>query len=494
MSTDSHVSRHTADRSPILLVGADAVTRDALSSLCQALFPPEFAPPAWAGTLAEADARLSRGAPSLVMTDVEMPDGSGFDVLDSWASRNDLDVVMCTARPGWESAVQALRRGARDYLVLPGDRQRAGEWIAKVANLAKAANASNAGEASGSLVAPVRDGVTRSPDGPHPFSRLVGNSGAMRRVIDALEHVAPTDAAVLLTGESGTGKELAARAVHDLSERRDGPYLAVNCGAIAPNLVESEVFGHDRGSFTGAERRHRGFFERAHGGTLFLDEIAEMPLQSQVNLLRVLETGKLMRLGGSEEIAVDVRIVAATNVCPDAAMRAGRLRPDLYHRLNVFPVTMPPLRARGDDVALLAQAMLDDANALDGRAMRFAPQVLGALQRHDWPGNVRELRNFVQRARILSPTTVIDTLPAPIIETLAQFPVRDDRTAVALDAPLAELDRHVILGALAQCGGVKARAARQLGISLKTLYARLSQMPAQGAARAAAQPLAQDFD
>ncbi|MDR3398048.1 MAG: sigma-54 dependent transcriptional regulator [Pandoraea sp.] len=454
MPIDSDALRHTANRSPILLVGADTVTRDALSALCSSTVPP----PAWASTLAEADACFANAAPSLVMTDVEMPDGSGFDVLDGWAHRHDLDVVMCTARPGWESAVQALRRGASDYLVLPGDRQRAGEWMARV---------------SQSVV--TRDGA-KAVEPPQAFARLLGKSPAMQRVFESLARVAPTDAAVLLTGESGTGKELAARAVHDLSARRDGPFLAVNCGAIAPNLVESEVFGHDRGSFTGAERRHRGFFERAHGGTLFLDEIAEMPLASQVNLLRVLETGMLMRLGGSQEIAVDVRIVAATNVMPEAAMRSGKLRPDLYHRLNVFPVTLPPLRERDDDVALLAQAMLAEANARDARQMHFTPRALAALTRHDWPGNVRELRNFVQRVRILSATSIIDALPPPILTELAQFPVHDDRTSIALDAPLADLDRQVILGALAQSGGVKARAARQLGISLKTLYARLSQM------------------
>ncbi|MGR9580289.1 sigma-54-dependent transcriptional regulator [Pandoraea sputorum] len=471
MSVYSDASRHAADRSPIFLVGADTATRDALSDLCRAVCPPTFPPPAWAGTLAEADAclsHLSDAPPSLVMTDVDMPDGSGFDVLDGWANHRNLDVVMCTARPGWESAVQALRRGASDYLVLPGDRQRAGEWIAK-ASESVVANEAFCGAAASSVV-----GASTSD----AFAALVGKSVAMQRVFDALSRVAPTDAAVLLTGESGTGKELAARAVHDLSERRDAPFLAVNCGAIAPNLVESEVFGHDRGSFTGAERRHRGFFERAHGGTLFLDEVAEMPLASQVNLLRVLETGRLMRLGGTEEIAVDVRIVAATNVSPEAAMRAGKLRADLYHRLNVFPVTMPPLREREDDVTLLAQTMLNEANARDGRAMRFAPHVLTALRRHDWPGNVRELRNFIQRVRILSSTPVIDSLPPPIFDELAGFPVRDDRTTIALDAPLADLDRQVILGALSQCGGIKAQAARQLGISLKTLYARLAQMHA----------------
>ncbi|VVD80620.1 sigma-54-dependent Fis family transcriptional regulator [Pandoraea capi] len=464
-------ARAVANRSPILLVGIDRVTRDALSDLCLSLCPPTLPPPSWAGTLAEADAHLSHlshlslAPPSLVMTDVDMPDGSGgFDVLEGWAGRRDFDIVMCTARPGWESAVQALRRGARDYLVLPGDRERAGQWIARATEQAVASEGASA-----------RD-IARAGEAAHAFSRMLGQSDAMQRVFESLSRVAPTHAAVLLTGESGTGKELAARAVHDLSERRDAPFLAVNCGAIAPNLVESEVFGHERGSFTGAERRHHGFFERAHGGTLFLDEIAEMPLQSQVNLLRVLETGTLTRLGGTQEIAVDVRIVAATNVSPGAAMRAGKLRSDLFHRLNVFPVTLPPLRERGDDVTLLAQAMLDAANALDGRAMRFAPHVLTSLRRHDWPGNVRELRNFVQRVRILSRTVTIDSLPPPISETLAQFPVRDDRTSIALDASLADLDRQVILGALAQSGGVKARAAEQLGISLKTLYAQLARM------------------
>nr|WP_023595850.1 sigma-54 dependent transcriptional regulator [Pandoraea pnomenusa] len=468
MSVDSDALRQAACRSPILLVGPDKVTRDTLYAICPSTMPP----PTWAGTLADADACLARTLPSLVMTGLEMPDGSGFDVLDGWAHRRDLDVVMCTARPQWESAVQALRRGARDYLVLPEDRDRAGEWMVRA-----------------SEPVPGRDRVratagktwsytdrTDSTDHPTALGRMLGKSDAMRRVFDALARVAPTDAAVLLTGESGTGKELAARAVHDLSERRDRPFLAVNCGAIAPNLVESEVFGHDRGSFTGAERRHRGLFERADGGTLFLDEVAEMPLASQVNLLRVLETGRLTRLGGTQEIAVDVRIVAATNVRPDEAMQAGKLRPDLYHRLNVFPVTLPPLRERGSDIALLAQAMLDEAGDRDGVRMHFTPRALAALSQHDWPGNVRELRNFVQRVRILTATPEIDTLPPPILAEIAAFPVRDQLTHIALDAPLAELDRQVILGALAQCGGVKARAARQLGISLKTLYARLAQL------------------
>ncbi|MGE8575741.1 MAG: sigma-54 interaction domain-containing protein, partial [Burkholderia contaminans] len=280
-----------------------------------------------------------------------------------------------------------------------------------------------------------------------------------------------------LTGESGTGKELAAQTVHDLSLRRRGPFLAVNCGAIAANLVESEMFGHDRGSFTGAERQHKGFFERADGGTLFLDEITEMPLESQVKLLRVLETGRLTRLGSTREIDVDVRIVAATNRDPEAAMADGKLRPDLFHRINVFPIPLPSLRERGDDIPMLAEAFLQRYNEESGRTLRFSAAARDALKTYAWPGNVRELRNFVQRASIFSDADVIDTLPPPIMDELSSMvDSHDDRVTVPFGTPLEEVDRKLILGTIAQCGGVKAQAAEVLDVSLKTIYNRLAQL------------------
>ena len=245
-----------------------------------------------------------------------------MDLFDALPKHSHCEMVLTTGHASLETAIDALRRGATDYLVKPLNMQRLNS-IARVPRTTALHE-----------IAELRSELQRLGR----FGRMLGSSPAMQAVYDAIGRVARTEASVLLTGESGTGKELAAQTVHDLSLRRRGPFLAVNCGAIAANLVESEMFGHDRGSFTGAERQHKGFFERADGGTLFLDEITEMPLESQVKLLRVLETGRLTRLGSTREIDVDVRIVAATNRDPEAAMADGKLRPDLFHRINVFPI------------------------------------------------------------------------------------------------------------------------------------------------------------
>ncbi|MDC6128383.1 sigma 54-interacting transcriptional regulator, partial [Burkholderia gladioli] len=256
-----------------------------------------------------------------------------------------------------------------------------------------------------------------------------------------------------------------------------GPFLAINCGAIAANLVESEMFGHDRGSFTGADRQHKGFFERADGGTLFLDEITEMPVESQVKLLRVLETGRLTRLGSAREIDVDVRIVAATNLDPEAAMANGKLRPDLYHRINVFPITLPPLRERGDDIPMLAAAFLTRLNEESGRDMRFAPAALAALAGYEWPGNVRELRNTIERAFILADHDIDLDLPRQLPP---RADVRDNVMSLPLGATLAHAQQRFIVASLRHFEGDKPRTAKALGISLKTLYNRLALMRDHG--------------
>jgi DNA-binding NtrC family response regulator len=299
----------------------------------------------------------------------------------------------------------------------------------------------------------------------------------MQRLYDQLTRVAPTSATVLLVGESGTGKELAAQTIHELSPRRRQPFLPLNCGAVSPQLIESELFGHEKGSFTGADRQHRGFFERAHGGTLFLDEITEMTHELQVKLLRVLETGTFMRVGTNEPISTDVRVIAATNRVPEKAVADGLLREDLYHRLNVFPIQLPPLRSRGTDIELLAQHFLDEFNKEGTTDKHFSPASIAALYAHSWPGNVRELRNYVQRAYILA-DSLIDPAPAPasLIESMPSslFTVR-------IGATLEEVNRRLIEATLADCGNVKRRAAAVLGISLKTLYNRLAAYHAQQA-------------
>ncbi|CAJ0734328.1 Regulatory protein AtoC [Ralstonia mannitolilytica] len=285
---------------------------------------------------------------------------------------------------------------------------------------------------------------------------------------------------MLLIGESGTGKELAAQTIHDLSLRRKQPFLPVNCGAISPNLIESEMFGHERGSFTGADRQHKGYFERANGGTLFLDEITEMPIELQVKLLRVLETGVFMRVGTNREIDSDVRVIAATNRDPEEAVADGKLRADLYHRLNVFPLQLPPLRERGKDVELLAQHFLDQLNAQNNTKKTFLPSALETLRAYNWPGNVRELRNYVQRAYILSDDAGIDTANVPLQVSSTQ-PSSGSTLTISVGTSLASADKKLILATLEQCGGVKKRAAELLGISLKTLYNRLEEYGSTGA-------------
>jgi DNA-binding NtrC family response regulator len=274
---------------------------------------------------------------------------------------------------------------------------------------------------------------------------------------------------VLLLGESGTGKELAALTLHELSRRREAPFLPLNCGAVSPQLIESELFGHERGSFTGADRLHKGFFERAHGGSVFLDEVTEMPMELQVKLLRVLETGSFSRVGGVTPIVSDVRIIAASNREPERALADGKLREDLFHRLNVFPIQLPPLRHRGSDIELLARHFLAELNRTEGTAKSFSADSLGRLYQHSWPGNVRELRNHVQRAYMAD--DVIDSgVP---VGTAQQTPEDGATVTIRVGTPLEEVERRVTLATLAQCGHVKRKAADILGVSLKTLYNRL---------------------
>jgi len=293
----------------------------------------------------------------------------------------------------------------------------------------------------------------------------------MQAVYDLVGRVARTDASVLITGETGTGQEVVARTIHSLSRRSKEAFLPVNCGAISANLIESELFGHERGSFTGADRSHKGYFERAHRGTLFLDEITEMPLELQVRLLRVLETAAVTRVGGNESFAIDVRILAATSLRVEEAVAASKLREDLFYRLSVFPITLPPLRERGEDVELLAEQYLSDLNAASGTAKHFTRACLERLRRHSWPGNVRELKNVVERAFILAEEDVgVDSLPLGVTDAVPASSVM-----MRLGVPIAEAERRFILATLEQCEGDKKKAAKILKISLKTLYNRLNE-------------------
>ncbi|MDQ8032877.1 sigma-54-dependent Fis family transcriptional regulator [Bordetella genomosp. 1] len=420
---------------------------------------------AQAGSVRDAVLQWERKLPDLVLADVRLPEGNGMDIFRRVPIGN-AEVVVITGHGSMDSAVEALRLGATDYLVKPISMERLQQIMDRVAGTADSTPADQPFSEEGR------------------FGQMLGRSEVMKRVYEQLARVAPTDVSTLLIGESGTGKELAAHAIHDLSARRQRPFVAVNCGAISPNLIESELFGHEKGSFTGADRQHKGYFERADGGTLFLDEVTEMPLDLQVKLLRVLETGHFMRVGTNREIACDVRIVAATNRSPEQAVAQGRLREDLYYRLGVFPLELPALRDRGDDVLFISERFLAAQNKENGTNKRFTDAARTAILQHGWPGNVRELKNFVRRAYILAETDDI-TDESLLPQTSPKAPraggaQNDARVSVQVGATLAEADRRLILATLARCGGVKKQTAAMLGISAKTLYNRLEEYEREG--------------
>jgi DNA-binding NtrC family response regulator len=281
---------------------------------------------------------------------------------------------------------------------------------------------------------------------------------------------------VLITGESGTGKELVAATVHELSRRAGKPYLAVNCAAVSPALIDSELFGHERGSFTGAERIHHGYFERADGGSLLLDEVSEMPLELQAKLLRVIEAGALTRVGGEKMVKVDVRIIAASNRDLDAAVANGKFREDLLYRLKPFPIHLPPLRERADDIGMLAEHFLGELNQEAGTRKTLAPEATAILRRYAWPGNVRDLQNVIHRAFILADDEIGPACLAPELSGLA--PAQAGRLGITPEMTLAEAERRLILASLEHFGGDRRKAAAALGVSLRTLYNRLREYEA----------------
>jgi DNA-binding NtrC family response regulator len=416
---------------------------------------------ATAGSLAAARRQLALQKPDVVMLDLMLPDGSGMELLDDIKALKACEVVLITGHASVESSVEALRLGASDYLVKPPNMRRLRGILSR---LVKPSTLSRD-------VAALQEQLEREGH----FGQLWGRSKAMRAIYEQIIRVSGTAVTVFVTGESGTGKEVVARTVHDLSRRSSRPFLGVNCGAISPNLIESEIFGHEKGSFTGAERQHQGFFERAAGGTLFLDEITEMPLDLQVKLLRVLETGTFMRVGSTQLMDTDVRIIAATNRPPMQAVAAGRMREDLLYRLNVFPIELPALRERADDVALIAEHFLEDISRREGQAKRFAPLALARLASYRWPGNVRELRNIVYRAYVMAPDTTIinDCLPSggPPLPLIPGTPT----LTIEIGTSLAEVERQMTLATLEYFGHHKEKTAATLGVSLKTLYNRLKE-------------------
>ena len=407
---------------------------------------------------AEAEREIDRARPDMVLSDLVLPGSSGMELLKRIKRQDEqLPVVMMTAHGNIDGAVEAMKSGAADFLTKPLD------YAALYALLEVTAEDLARRREVHSLDEKIVGGV----------SGLIGRSRAIRALTRTIESLASSDASAILTGESGTGKEVTARAIHAASARRDKPFVAINAAAIPEGLVESEIFGHEQGAFTGATRARPGVFELANGGTLFLDEIAEMPIALQPKLLRVLEEGRARRLGGSRDVAFDVRVLAATNRPPAQAIRDGRLREDLYYRLNVFEIMLPPLRERIDDVALLAQHFVRDFGRKHGVEVEgVGDAARELLEAHAWPGNVRELRNVIERATIVARSGWIEPrhLP-PYLQALRQG--GSPTLTLPAGTTLAEAEKLLILQTLDRVGNNKAEAARQLGLDVKTIRNKL---------------------
>jgi DNA-binding NtrC family response regulator len=422
----------------------------------------------------EAAAEITRAPYRLVLTDLRMPHGSGLDVLRAArAADPDVPVVVMTAYGSIDEAVQAMKDGAHDFLQKPVDSNHLLLLIGRALEQARLRTENIL----------LREEWSRR----YGFPRIIGESDAIKRAVAETQRVATTEATVLLLGESGTGKELFARAVHHLSHRRDQPFVAINCAAIPETLIESELFGHERGAFTGATERRPGKFELASGGTVFLDEIGELPLAVQGKLLRAIEEKTVDRIGGRMPVPVDVRIVAATNRELQQAAEAGEFRRDLYFRLAVFPVEIPPLRARGEDVLLLARHFAAQfGRELRGREATLTDDALALLRAHAWPGNVRELENAIERACILADASALDALDlnlpsargnesgsgARSPETFAELDLSGG-LAEATERAVSFVERRKISEALRAHGGNKTRAAETLGVSYKTLLTKI---------------------
>ena len=421
-----------------------------------------------ARSLADARKQLLDQPPDVVLLDLHLPDGEGMELLDDLDPASSPAVVLITGQASLDSAVDALRRGVSDYLTKPLDFERLQSILSDVAQ----------SRTLKKEIGELKSDLTRRGS----FGELVGTDVRMREVYDHISRVSPTNATVLIIGESGTGKDVAARTIHSLSRRRRGPFVALNCGAISPTLIESEIFGHERGSFTGADRRHHGVFERAMRGTLFLDEVTEMPIDLQVKLLRVLETGSFTRTGGETPIAVDVRFLASTNRKPEDAVKQGLLREDLFYRLKVFQLAMPPLRERTEDVGPLSEHFLEQIAASEGAPKRLTPEALQILTEYRWPGNVRELKNTMYSAYILAGDDITpDSLPAEVKAPRVADVAVDHALRVHVGMTMAEAERRLIVATLSHFDGSKMKAAKMLGISLKTLYNRLHEYRHAGA-------------
>jgi two-component system response regulator HydG len=450
-----------AARNTVLVVDDDTAHRTMLKTLVGG----------WGYTIAEADDGESAihmvqdQVYDLVLMDVRMLKVSGLEALAAIKAINpSIPVVIMTAYSSVETAVAALKQGAHDYLTKPLDFEKLKITIERAMEHTRLREENRR----------LRESLGLQFD----RSRIIGQSPAMLKLLDTVAQVAPSEATVLISGESGTGKEIIAGAVHFNSPRRDSPFVRLNCAAITETLMESELFGHEKGAFTGAERRREGRFHQADGGSLFLDEVSEMPLSMQVKLLRVLQEREFTRVGGEALVRVDVRVIAATNKHLPDLIAGGAFREDLYYRLNVVGLEIPPLRARREDIPLLAQHFLETFAQRNRKPIKgFTPQAMDRIIRLSWPGNVRELMNAVERAVVLSRTDYLTEDDFPVITAPGQAPPEalPAPTAAAVEdgRPLNEVEKTTILKTLEAAGGNKSETARRLGITRRTLHKKL---------------------
>jgi len=408
--------------------------------------------------------------PTIVLSDLVMPRMSGMDLLATLMQEDpDITMVLMTAQGTVETAVTAIKQGAYDYLSKPVDPQRLKIMLDQIVERHGTQREVRA--------------LRRQLQDRGTFGKMIGSSPEMRKVYQMVEQAAPTSASILVSGESGTGKELVAQTVHQLSQRNGQPFVPLNCAAIPDTLLESELFGHEKGAFTGAITRRQGAFELANRGTLFLDEIAEMTPATQAKLLRVLQERTFRTLGGQREQSTDIRVIAATNVNPPDAVRQGKLREDLFYRLNVFAITLPPLRDRKDDIPLLTQSFVREFAQRNNRTVAgLSDAALHMLEQYHWPGNVRELRNVMERAVIVSRGDMIE--PADLPQLLPRTPTpSSDGPQLTAGTTVDEVERQLIEITLTHTGGNKTRAAEMLGISLKTLHNKLNRMKEESASQ-----------
>lgn len=416
----------------------------------------------------EALKKAFESPPDVIISDLVMPNMDGLWLLRALREElPDVPTILLTGRGTIDVAVSAIREGAWDFLEKPVDGQRLRMVVERA--LEKKATLRE--------VAALRRSLKMEST-----SHIIGKSSGMQQVFKLVQKVAGARTSVAIAGESGTGKEMVARAIHDLSPRSGKPFIAVNCSAIPASLMESEIFGHEKGAFTGADSRRQGCFELADGGSLFLDEVGELPVELQAKLLRVLEEGTLRRLGGRSEIRVDVRVISATNRDLKAELKAGQFREDLYFRLNVFHIELPPLKERREDIPLLVQHFIERFRGESGKKVQgVSGTALDVLQGYAWPGNIRELRNSIERAVILCESDLIEREHLP--PEMAGATAEGTMLKLSLGMPLREVEKEYILGSLRRNGGNKARTAEILGISEKTLYNKLNRYTADAKAR-----------